>query len=72
MSRRQLSLDGVPNRVELLREAGRLGCVVEPVRRTGEVRVLPPDGGPPLMLNNRRKEGTRVLVLLLRRLRGER
>jgi hypothetical protein len=59
-------LTGVPNRRELLREARRLGWRVEPVPSTGEVRVWPP-GGNFVTLNNRRKQGTRALIGLLRK-----
>ncbi|HXG26528.1 MAG TPA: hypothetical protein VNL94_06725 [Candidatus Binatia bacterium] len=52
---------GVPSLRAQLAEARRVGCRVEAVRRTGEVRVW--DGCcPPLTINNRRRDGTRELA----------
>lgn len=51
-------MSGVPSLRDQLALARRLGCRVETVRRTGEVRVY--DGCcPPVTVNNRRKDGTR-------------
>jgi hypothetical protein len=36
---------------------------VETVDRTGEVRLVAPDGGPTICVNNRRKDGTREVAL---------
>lgn len=62
---RPLVLAGNPNRVQLLAEARRLGYTVSPVDRTGEVDVIAPHGRA--RLNNRRKDGTRALIAILRR-----
>ena len=66
-----LSLSGIPNRRDLLREAERLGCLVETVERKGEVRVTGPYGTR-VNLNNRRKDGTRALITMLRALQAGR
>lgn len=68
---KRLELSGNPNLRDLLREARRLGCHVEPVRRTGETDVQAPDGGPPVRVNVRRKDGSKALVGLLRRVQAE-
>jgi hypothetical protein len=63
---------GNPNLREALDLARRLGCAVEPMRRSGEVRIVPPGSGLPVVVNARRKDSPRVLVVALRRLeRGE-
>ena len=56
---------------EQKREAATLGIVVEPVRRTGEVRFLLPDGGPSVRVNNRRADGTSEVEKLLKKLKKE-
>ena len=61
-----LDLSGVPNRQQLLREAKRLGCTVAVVGRTGEIRVTHQARAIPVTLNNRRKSGTRALIVYLR------
>lgn len=48
-----------------LRRARELGLRVELVYRTGEVRVIRPDGRP-LTINNRRKDAPKALEKLLR------
>lgn len=57
---------------DALAHAGRLGCRVECVNRTGEVRVRPPMGrrdvAQCVTLNARRKDTARALVVLLRQL----
>jgi len=63
-----LNLDGVPSLDALLREAERLGCVVTIRRRTGEVRVQHPDLPDRVNANSRRKDGSRVLIKMLRHL----
>lgn len=60
----------VRSRRDQLAEARRLGLRVEPVRRTGEVRVSPPDGGPSVRINNRRTDGTRAVEAMLSRYRS--
>jgi len=50
-------------------EARRLGIVVEPVERTGEVRFLSPHGGPSVRANNRRTDSTRAVERLIERVR---
>jgi hypothetical protein len=42
-------------------EARRLGIIVTPVRRHGEVRFMLPNGGPSVRVNNRRTDGTRAV-----------
>lgn len=63
---KRLGLDGIPNRKDLLREARRLGCMVETLNG-GECRVTAPDGER-VNINNRRKDGNRALIAMLRRL----
>lgn len=65
-----LNLSGIPNRRDLLREAERLGCTIERVNG-GEVRVTGPQGTR-INLNNRRKDGTRALITMLRALQAGR
>lgn len=65
MSKKRLDLSGTPNLRDLLVEARRLGLVVGTVPRTGEVRVVAP-WGRMVTLNNRRKDGARALIVLLR------
>lgn len=48
------------------------GYLTVPVRRTGELRVIPPNGGPTIRLNGRRKDAPRVLIALLHKLAGGR
>lgn len=55
----------VKSRKAQLAEARRLGLIVEPVRRTGEIRIKPPDGGPSVRINNRRTDGTRAVMRML-------
>ena len=50
-----------------LAEARRLGCLVEHVRRTGEIRVC--HGGDAVVVNHRRKDASKRLLVLLRRAR---
>lgn len=52
---------------DALRLAERLGCRVEPKRRTGEVRVTLPDGEA-VILSRARKDAPRVLSTALARL----
>jgi len=59
-----LDLSGVPNLIDLLAEAKRLGLRVDIVRRTGEIRVVA--GWGSATCNNRRKDGNRALIGLLR------
>ena len=61
---RQLDLSGMPNREQLIAEARRRGMRVEMVRGTGEVRITGKGGF--VTINNRRKQGTRALVKLLK------
>lgn len=66
---KRVRLDGVPNRKVLLRAAEKLGCKVT-AGNGGEVRVESPSGER-VNLNNRRKDGTRALLLMLKRLANE-
>lgn len=59
-------MSGTPNLVDALREARRLGCEVTYPRRTGEVLVVAPDGSR-VRANNRRKDSTKALLQLLKR-----
>lgn len=52
------------SRKDQIAEAKRLGIVVQPVRRTGEIRFLVP-GEPPVTMNNRRTDGSRAVEKLL-------
>lgn len=54
-----------------LDRARRLGCAVQPVRRTGEIRVTPPLPLRPVVVNARRKDTPRALLVALRRLDPE-
>lgn len=58
------------NAREALRRARALGCTVETVRRTGEVRITPPGGGKVVTtaVPTRRKDASRVLVQLIKKL----
>ena len=58
---------GVLNLHEALTLATRLGCVVAPVRRTGEMRVSH-SMSKPVVVNSRRKDAPRALLKLLARL----
>ena len=59
---------GVPTLRAQLAEARRLGLVVQPIRRTGEVRVIDVCcGGSSVRVNNRRKDGTREVGHLVAR-----
>jgi hypothetical protein len=64
MAHRPLDLSGVPNLIDLLAEAKRLGLRVDLVTRTGEVRITAAWGM--VKCNNRRKDGNRALIVLLR------
>lgn len=55
------------NRQEALRWARRLGCRVEPVRRTAEVRVVHDGIGRSIRINARRKDAGRELTTFLHR-----
>lgn len=63
-----MTTNGVLKHKAAVKMAAQLGCRVELVRRTGEVRVTSPDGQTRLVLNNRSKDAAHVLMLLLRRL----
>lgn len=65
-----LRLDGVPGRLEVLQEARRLGCRVV-LGNGGEALIDPPGGGPRIRLNNRRRDASRILIVLLRKLQAE-
>lgn len=64
MASKPLDLSGVPNLIDLLAEARRLGLKVDTVNRTGEIRITAPWGM--VKCNNRRKDGNRALIVLLR------
>ena len=51
---------------EALAAALALGCVVEEVRRTGELRVRHPSRAKTVKVNGRRKDVGRALVVFLR------
>lgn len=68
--KRPLDLSGTPNLRDLMTEASRLGCDVSPRYGTGEVRVIAPSGER-LNLNSRRKDGTRAIIRVLRRLQQQ-
>lgn len=59
----------VRSRRDQIAEARRLGLIVQPVRRTGEIRFLDPAGGSSVRLNNRRKDGTRAVEAMLAKAR---
>ena len=60
----------VPTRVEALRKARKLGCEVTEVKRTGEVDIVSPLGDR-VRHNNRRKDASRVLLTLIKKLEGK-
>lgn len=64
-------MTGNPNLRESLALARRLGCEVETVNRTGEVKITPPGPGLPVVCNGRRKDTPRVLIKALQRLERE-
>ena len=56
------------SRKDAIAEARRLGIIVRPVRRTGEVRFISPNPDePPVTLNNRRKDASRAVEKLIDR-----
>lgn len=59
------------NRIEALNRAAKAGAIVRPVKGTGEVDVIAPDGTR-LRLNNRRKDAVRSLTQLVARLEARR
>ena len=59
--------DHVPAHKTALRHAIRLGCKVEILKASGEVRVTAPDGTK-VICNNRRDDASRALILMLRRI----
>ena len=54
--------------VKALRIAKDIGCQVVPVRRTGEIRVSHADALRSCLVNARRKDCSRRLVVFLRRI----
>ena len=64
---KSVSFSGV-NQREALKLAQHLGCTVEPIRCTGELRVCHPALLRPIRLNGRRKDAARVLTSALRHL----
>jgi hypothetical protein len=64
MTRRPLQPGEVPTLAVALSMARQLGCTVEAVRRTGEIRVT--WEGYRLTINNRRKDAPLQLLKLLR------
>jgi hypothetical protein len=64
MARKPLDLSGNPNLRDLLSEAHRQGLEVYIAKRTGEVKVRAEWAH--VTCNNRRKDGARALVVLLR------
>jgi hypothetical protein len=50
------------SRKNQIAEARRLGIRVEPVRRTGEILFIGPEGEPPVTMNNRRKDGSKAVA----------
>ena len=59
-------MSGVPKLETSLARARALGCRVELVKGTGEVRVVCPCGARRATLNNRKKDSPRILLLLLK------
>jgi hypothetical protein len=59
-----------PNLKDALREAETIGIIVEPVHRTGELRLLYP-GHQPVRINGRRKDTPRALLVLLHAVQKE-
>ena len=53
---------------ETLTSALSLGCQVKQVRRTAELRISPPEPGPVMTINGRRKDCPRALAAFLRRI----
>jgi len=62
-----VSLSGI-NRRNALQLARHLGCEIQPVRGTGELRVFHPDLPRPVRINARRKDAGRALSKALRQL----
>jgi len=62
--------EGVPKLAVVLSDLRRLGCVVQYRRRTGELFVRIPGDGKPICCSVRRKDATRQLIIVLRRLRA--
>ena len=65
---RQVTLVSGMNRRGALGVAKNLGCCIERVRRTGELRVSHPDLPRPIRINSRRKDTGRILTVALRQL----
>ena len=55
------------NRIEALSRAEKAGAIVRPVKGTGEVDVIAPDGTR-VRINNRKKDAVRALTVLLKKL----
>jgi len=66
--RRANTLVSGMNLRDAIREARRLGCSVERISGTGEIRVFHPEFPKPIRLNSRRKDSPRDLTAKLRRL----
>lgn len=62
-------MSGVPTRMQALKIARQLGCTVETVKRTGEVRITSPDGKVRVTMSNRRTDASRALLDLIRKAR---
>lgn len=60
--KRGMNLDDALTDLELL------GCSVENVNRTGEIRIRHSQLRAPLVINGRRKDAPRVLVVAIRKL----
>ena len=60
------------SRRQAVRLARRLGCTVEAVRGTGELRLRHPAWSRALRFNRRRKDAPRPVALALRRLQEQR
>jgi hypothetical protein len=54
------------NQRNAIRAASSLGCQIEHVRRTGEIRVSHPAIDRPVRINGRRKSASRKLTTMLR------
>jgi hypothetical protein len=65
MKHRSLSRD---NLRQTLKYAEKLGCKVEKIRRSGEIRISHRDLPRPIRINGRRKDVPRKLESALRRI----
>jgi hypothetical protein len=63
---RPTEVAGVPKLAVALTRAMQLGCIVAPIKATGEVRVICPCGRKRVTINARKKDAPVALLVLLK------